>query len=110
MGHASTHAADLGTQNIQLPAMALGFRKIALAVAVVGLGGGAAVGYTGAFGTDAAFEDAHVPGACVVRDFGAERDGTKRARRKHGGHQAALDSGHLGSLPRRADLAWSRDI
>ena len=53
MGHASTHAADLGTQNIQLPAMALGFRKIALAVAVVGLGGGAAVGYTGAFGTDA---------------------------------------------------------
>jgi hypothetical protein len=52
MGHASTNL-DLGAQNIQLPAFALGLRKAAVAVAVVGLGGGAAIGYTGAFGTDA---------------------------------------------------------
>jgi hypothetical protein len=52
MAHASTNL-DLGAQNIQLPAFALGLRKAALAVAVIGLGGGAAIGYTGAFGTDA---------------------------------------------------------
>ena len=52
MGHATTHT-DLSSQNIQLPAIALNFRKLAIAVAVVGLGGGAAIGYTGAFGTDA---------------------------------------------------------
>jgi hypothetical protein len=33
--------------------MALNFRKLALALAVLGLGGGAAIGFTGAFGTDA---------------------------------------------------------
>jgi hypothetical protein len=52
MGHATSHA-DISGQNIALPAMALNFRKLALGLAVVGLGGGAAVGYTGAFGTDA---------------------------------------------------------
>ena len=52
MGHATTHT-DLSSQNIQLPAIALNFRKLAIGVAVVGLGGGAAIGYTGAFGTDA---------------------------------------------------------
>ena len=52
MGHASTNL-DLGAQNIRLPAFALGLRKAAIAVAVIGLGGGAAIGYTGAFGTDA---------------------------------------------------------
>ncbi|MEY2795339.1 MAG: hypothetical protein RIR10_1055, partial [Planctomycetota bacterium] len=51
MGHATTHA-DLGTSNIQLPAFALGFRNVAIALAVIGLGGGAAIGYTGMFGTD----------------------------------------------------------
>ena len=52
MGHATTHT-DLSSQNIQLPAIALNLRKLAIGVAVVGLGGGAAIGYTGAFGTDA---------------------------------------------------------
>ncbi len=52
MGHATTHT-DLSSQNIQLPAIALNFRKLAIGVAVVGLGGGAAIGYTGAFDTDA---------------------------------------------------------
>ena len=52
MGHATAHT-DLSSQNIQLPAIALNFRKLAIGVAVVGLGGGAAIGYTGAFGTDA---------------------------------------------------------
>jgi len=72
MGHATTHA-DLGTSNIQLPAFALGFRNVAIALAVIGLGGGAAIGYTGMFGTDGhhfwraymiAFLFALTPGLC----------------------------------------------
>jgi hypothetical protein len=51
MAHASPHA-DLTGQNVALPAMALNFRKLALGLAVAGLGGGAAIGSTGAFGTD----------------------------------------------------------
>jgi hypothetical protein len=52
MGHGSTHA-DLSAGNIQLPAFALGFRNAAIGLAVIGLGAGAAIGYTGMFGTDA---------------------------------------------------------
>ncbi len=52
MGHPSTHA-DISGKNIELPAVALNFRKLAIGLAVIGLGGGAAVGYTGAFGTTA---------------------------------------------------------
>lgn len=51
MAHASSHA-DLGASNVTLPAVALSFRKLALGLAAVGLGGAAAIGYTGAFGTD----------------------------------------------------------
>ena len=54
-GHASAHTADLlSPENIQLPAFALGFRNIALGIAVVGLGAGAAIGYTESFGTTSA--------------------------------------------------------
>jgi hypothetical protein len=56
MAHADTHHSAgnaLAPANIALPAVALNFRKLALGVAVIGLGGGAAIGYTGAFGTDA---------------------------------------------------------
>ena len=54
MGHASTHAADLSPANIQLPARALGFRNATLALGVIALGAGAAIGWQGLFGTDAA--------------------------------------------------------
>lgn len=54
MAHATGHAVDLGAKNIELPAPALGMRNIGLGLAVVGLGGGAVIGYTGAFGTDPA--------------------------------------------------------
>jgi hypothetical protein len=52
MGHASSHAGA-APGSVALPPMALNFRKLALALAVLGLGGGAAIGFTGAFGTDA---------------------------------------------------------
>ena len=51
MAHASGHAFDLSAQNTQLPAVAFGFRNLAIGLAVVGLGAGAAIGYTGALGT-----------------------------------------------------------
>ena len=52
MAHASSHA-DLSPANISLPPLALSHRKLALGLAVIGLGSGAAIGYTGALGTDA---------------------------------------------------------
>ena len=51
MAHASGHAFDLSAQNTQLPSFAFGFRNLAIGLAVVGLGAGAAIGYTGALGT-----------------------------------------------------------
>jgi len=53
MGHGASHAADLGPQNIQLPSFVLGFRNVAIGLGVVGLGAGAAIGFTGAMGTTA---------------------------------------------------------
>ena len=51
MAHATGHAFDLSAQNTQLPSLAFGLRNIAVGLAVVGLGAGAAIGYTGALGT-----------------------------------------------------------
>jgi hypothetical protein len=54
MAHATGHAFDLSAQNTQLPASAFGLRNAAIALAVIGLGAGAAIGYTGALGTSPA--------------------------------------------------------
>ncbi len=54
MSQSHSSASPLTAANIQLPALALSFRNMAMGVAVIGLGGGLAVGYTGAFGTTAA--------------------------------------------------------
>jgi hypothetical protein len=51
MAHASGHAFDLSAQNTQLPALAFGLRNMAAGLAVVGLGAGAAIGYSGMMGT-----------------------------------------------------------
>ena len=51
MAHATGHTFDLSARNTQFPAPALGWRNIFFGVAVVGLGAGAAIGYTGALGT-----------------------------------------------------------
>jgi hypothetical protein len=51
MAHATAHA-DLGASNTQLPPVALGLRNVAFGVGAVGLAAGAALGYSGAFGTD----------------------------------------------------------
>lgn len=51
MADASGHAFDLSARNTQLPSFAFGLRNMALGLAVVGLGGGAAIGYAGLMDT-----------------------------------------------------------